>query len=462
MIKKVLCVYLLLSLCFAMLPHLSFANDAQESIQINAVISNANGTALTYLQDESTASGIIMQSGDTLTITSDASAQGIYIKWATYPSGGYTLTQNATTQQQNTGFFQEFVQMPLEANAPITLQMNGTGKPVEISLFSEGILPDNVHNWQQAVEKADILLLPAHADDEHLFFGGVIPTYLNMGNISVQVAYLVNHSTEPYRQQEMLNALWEAGLKNYPVIGPFHDQYSYSLLHAKSIYNEQEVTDYVADLYERFTPQVVVGHDFAGEYGHGAHMLFAECMVKAPEQTQAKPQKIYVHLYSEHEIIMEVDTPLENYGGRTAFEVAQDAFAHHKTQLTYFSVEKSGSYDLRKFGLAYNLVPPDTGNDMLENITPYSVQAQMQAEAEAAAQAEKLAAEQAASQKAAEESRIIAQSNSIAAQKAAQLNLFIYLSVGLIALFVITTIIVLTLNSKKRRRRQKRRRKRKK
>ncbi len=462
MIKKVFCICLLLSLCFTMLPNFSFANDAQESTQINAVISNANGTVLTSLQDSSTASGIIMQSGDTLTITSDASSQGIYIKWGTYPLGGYTLTQNATTAQQDTGFFQEFVQMPLEANVPITLKLNGAGKPVEIALYSEGSLPDSVHNWQQAVEKADILLLPAHADDEHLFFGAVMPTYLNMGNISVQVAYLVNHSTEPYRQQEMLNALWEAGLRNYPVIGPFHDQLSYSLLHAKTIYNEQEVTDYVADLYERFTPQVVVGHDFAGEYGHGAHMLFAECMVKAPEQTEAKPQKIYVHLYSENEIIMEVDTPLETYGGRTAFEVAQDAFAHHKSQLTYFSVEKSGAYDLRKFGLAYSLVSIDTGNDMLENITPYSVQAQIQAEAEAAAQAEKIAAEQAAAQKAAEESRIIAQSNSIAAQKAAQLNLLIYLAVGLTALFIIVTLIVLTFSAKNRRRRRRRRRKSKK
>ncbi len=460
MINKILSLCLLLLICINAFSISTFADEAISTV-VSAQITDINGTEQYSLQDGSTAYGITLQSGDALTITSDMPAQGIYLKWATYPQNGYSLTQGELTKEQNSGFFQEFVQIPLSAKTPITMQFNGSGKIVEMSLYSEGTLPSDVHNWQMPVEKADILLLPAHADDEHLFFGAVMPTYLNMGNVSVQVAYLVNHSTEPYRQQEMLNALWAAGLKNYPIVGPFHDQLSYSLQHAKTIYNEQEVIDYIVDLYERFEPQVVVGHDFAGEYGHGAHMLFAECMVNAPEQTEAKPQKIYVHLYSENEIVMEVDTPLENFGGRTAFEVAQDAFAHHKSQLTYFSVEKSGPYDLRKFGLAYTLVAPDLNNDMLENITTYATQAQIQAEAEAAAQAEQLAAEQAAAQKAIEESEALALSSSLAAQKAAQTNLIILLSVIFALLLIATIIIVLIISNRKSKRRKRRRKRRK-
>ncbi len=424
--------------------------NSEEAHKLNIQITNSQGTAQNSLQDGSTFSGVNFYEADTLKIVSDTAAQGIYILWQRYPLNGYTLEQNDTLQTLNNGFFQEYIPINLQANDEIVLKFNSTAKPVEISLYGDGTLPESVHYWQSAVEKADILLLPPHADDEHLFFGGVMPTYLNMDNISVQVAYMVNHSTEPYRQQELLNALWEAGLRNYPVIGPFPDQYSDSLAHAKIIYDEQAVADYIADLYERFVPQVVVGHDFAGEYGHGAHMLFAEAMIKATQQTQAQPQKIYVHLYAENEIIMDVDTPLENYGGRTAFEVAQDAFNHHNSQLTYFTVRKDGSYDLRKFGLAFNLVPVDTGNDMLENITTYYTQEQIaleeqaKAEAEAAALAEKQAAEKAAAEAAAEaERQAIAEAEREIIEHAEQMqNMYIILGDSLVALIVITFFII--------------------
>ncbi len=424
--------------------------------KLDVQITNNQGTNQNALQDGNTSSGVNLNQGDSLTIISDTAAQGIYIIWQTYPQDGYLLNQSNTEQTHNSGFFQEYIPISLKASAEITLQFNSSAKPVEISLYGEGTLPENVHHWQNAVEKADILILPTHADDEHLFFGGVMPTYLNMGNVSIQVAYMVNHSTEPYRQQELLNALWEAGLRNYPVIGPFADYYSTSLAHSKTIYNEQEVVNYVVNLYERFAPQVVVGHDFNGEYGHGAHMLFAQTMMQAAEQTQTQPQKIYVHLYNENEIIMEVDTPLENFGGRTAFEVAQDAFEHHKSQLTYFTVRKDGTYDLRKFGLAFSLVAVDTGNDMLENITTYYEQEQIalaeqaKAEAEAKAKAEQEAAEKAAKQAAEQEKLAQAEKEQALAQQAEQMR-NIYIISGVVLTILIIAIVVISKFNKKTR-----------
>ncbi len=460
-VKHIICS-IIIALCVLAVPNHIYASAQQTTDgaaqKIQAQILNGQGVNQNSLQDGYTASGAVLKEADSLKITSDTPAQGVYIIWETYPQNGYTMHYNAEVYSQNSGFFQEYIPLTPGASTDITIELNSSAKPVEISLYSEGTLPENVHYWQEAVQKADILILPTHADDEHLFFGGVMPTYLNMGNISVQVAYMVNHSTEPYRQQELLNALWEAGLRNYPIIGPFHDQYSSSLVHAKTIYNEQEVVDYLVGLYERFLPQVVVGHDFAGEYGHGAHMLFAEATMKAAEQTQVQPQKVYVHLYAENEIIMEVDTPLENYGGRTAFEVAQDAFAHHKSQVTYFEVEKDGEYDLRKFGLAFSLVPVDTGNDMLENITTYYMQEQIALEEMARIEAEEKAAQEAAQKE--QEERLAQEERerelALEAQKMRNTYIVIAIAVGSAALLIVVVVLILLRKNKRRRRRRKR------
>ncbi len=392
MLKKITSIILLLFL----ISTFAFANETEQNTAqfISAQITNINGTQQSLLQDDNTSTGVNYYEGDVLEIIATSDVHGIYMVWDIYPENGYVITQDEIQYTQNSGFFQECLDVDLNANTAFKIQFSSFAKLVEVKLLTDGTLPQSVHNWQLPPEQADILLMPTHSDDEHLFFGGVMPTYTNMGDVNIVVAYMVNHSTEPYRQQEMLNGLWEAGLRNYPIVPHFADMYSDSLAHAKTIYNEQEIIDYIVNLYERFSPQVVVGHDLNGEYGHGAHMLYANSMLLAAEQAQQKPQKIYLHLYGENEIVMDVDTPLENFGGKSAFEVAQDAFAHHKSQQIYFSVEKSGLYDLRKFGLAFSLTPPDTTNDMLENITTYAQMAQIkqQEEQEAAQKAEELAA----------------------------------------------------------------------
>ncbi len=375
---------------FASLPLAAYASVADamdgetgQATFLSATITNSANAEQTSLQDDNTASGVSLSEGDVLTITPQESAHAVYIIWERYPAGGYTLQQDGLSHEQNTGFFQEYV--PLDGgDSPLTLTLHGEGKPVEIGVLTAGTAPADVHTWQTPAERADILLLPTHGDDEHLFFGAVMPTYTNRGDITIQVAYMVNHSTEPYRQQELLNGLWEAGLRHYPIIPTFPDQYSDSLEHAKTIYDETEIIAYIEELYNRFTPQVVVAHDLNGEYGHGAHMLYAETAWTAAQQAAHTPHKVYLHLYEENPIVMDADTPLAAFSGRTAFEVATDAFGHHESQHIYFSVDETGGpYDLRKFGLAVSTVPADTGNDMMENIIPYAEQERLAEEAAA-------------------------------------------------------------------------------
>ena len=76
----------------------------------------------------------------------------------------------------------------------------------EIFLFSEGDMDESiVHIWQEPLEKADVLLLVAHPDDEVLWFGGTLPTLAGEKDLDVTVAWLTCANT--CRRLELLNAI---------------------------------------------------------------------------------------------------------------------------------------------------------------------------------------------------------------------------------------------------------------
>lgn len=84
----------------------------------------------------------------------------------------------------------------------------------EVFVFGAGDLPDWVQRWEPTVEKADLLVLATHPDDELIFFGGTIPTYAVEQKKNVVVAYM-SYATAA-RRSELLNGLWHMGVRNYP------------------------------------------------------------------------------------------------------------------------------------------------------------------------------------------------------------------------------------------------------
>ncbi len=261
--------------------------------------------------------------------------------------------------------------------------------------------------WKPPCEKADLLLLPTHADDEQLFFAGVLPRYAGEEGAAVQVAYMTNHWDTVSRPHEQLDGLWTAGVRNYPVIGPFPDEPASLgskseaaeavLQRALSVYDEEAVTEFQVELIRRFRPQVIVGHDFAGEYGHGAHMLNAYTLSRAlelsgdasnyPESAEKYGvwvvPKTYMHLYEKNKIVMDWDVPLKRFGGLTAFEVSKLGYACHISQReTWFTGwlnrEKAAdivAYSPCFYGLYESTVGMDTGKgDFFENIVTYAEQ----------------------------------------------------------------------------------------
>ena len=250
----------------------------------------------------------------------------------------------------------------------------------EAHVFGEGDAPEWVQRWQPPCEKADLLVISAHPDDELLFMGGTIPYYAGERRMAVQVAYLVTATS--YRRLELLDGLWLCGVRSYPDLGTFPDAYAASLAgqYRKKGWSRERVLAHVAQLYRRYRPEVVVTHDVNGEYGHGAHRAAADAAIAAVGQAAQGEdgwaiRKLYLHLYTEGAMRMDWRVPLSAFGGRTAFDVAEAAFACHiSQQKTDYRVEDFGPYDNACFGLAYSAVGEDAaGGDFFEHVPGFGL-----------------------------------------------------------------------------------------
>jgi LmbE family N-acetylglucosaminyl deacetylase len=380
----------ILTLGFLLMNSLSGLN--QNELRTLALTTNAtklnttstfkiNGTkASNDLIDETINTYVSFTEGDVLSITSITDITYIYILFDNAPSL-YTVSSDGVSQRAGLfGFLHELI--PLK-NPSSTIEISmPRGKVASIFVYSEGKLPSTVQQWQYPSFDADLLVFATHSDDEALYFGPAIATSVSLGK-EVQVTYLVNHFNTRKRPHEALDSLWELGVTHYPIFGPFKDLQSTSLTHAYTIYPKEKILQFELEQIRRFKPEVILSHDFNGEYGHGAHMALSDTLKDAivlssdfMTETESSvrlglfsPLKTYIHLYKPTEIILEVNSPLEYFNGRSALQVARDAYEYHITQHIWpLQVITYTFGDVRRFGLYLSLVGSDTSNDLFENI----------------------------------------------------------------------------------------------
>jgi hypothetical protein len=182
-----------------------------------------------------------------------------------------------------------------------------------------------------------------------------------------------------------LNAAWVMGLRNYPVFAGFRDVPNTKKVEWGQDFTLERITQYLVTQLRKYKPEVVITHDTDGEYGHWQHILISEAAQQAvvlandatydPDSAAQygvyQVKKLYLHLYAENAITLDVDTPLSSFDGLSASEVAKLAYEEHASQIAngYHRVRNEGVYSLSDFGLYYSAVGPDSGtNDMFENI----------------------------------------------------------------------------------------------
>lgn len=361
------------------------------------------------LFDKESAYGVPLADGAHFTLTSDRGMGSVYmILGEEY--GDCTVTDPDTGREyvwNGNGMLHRFLDLEeVFGTAPDAVMFSfeqGEARVAELRVFASGQVPDSVQRWEPPVEgETDLILFSAHGDDEQLFFAGLLPYYAGELDCQVQVVYLTDHSNNSRRRvHEMLDGLWAVGVRTYPVFGTYDDIYTDSLELAYQKYGYQKITEeellkFVLEQLRRFRPKVVVGHDLAGEYGHGMHMLYADLLCKAVEisgDPEEYPElaekygvwdvpKTYLHLYEENPVLMDWDQPLESFDGKTAYEVTRDlGFPCHKTQwksYAWFFRGNRTAAQIRQFspcqyGLFRSTVGEDVRkNDFFENLTTYA------------------------------------------------------------------------------------------
>lgn len=424
MLKRLTAAILLFCTLVVLAPA-AFANT-NEAINIsNTTVALTDGfDTVAFLTDGNTGSYRTAKGKCSITLMNEAGIGSVYLMFDE-AYGEYTV-ENAGTSEHITageyGYLHEYIDLDEAFHGPVTsVTFHFSREAVQISeieVYTVGSVPDHVQIWQPPLDnQTDILLLSSHGDDDQLFFAGLIPQYTSQGNVGVQVAYLTDHrNLTTQRTHEILNGLWATGCTAYPVMAEFPDfriddlQKTYAEFERLG-YTKDDLLNYVVGLLRRFKPNVVVGHDIDGEYGHGMHMAYTDCLIKALELSNdetAFPDlaqtyglwdvpKTYLHLYTENKIELDYDQPLDAFDGMTAFQVSQQlGYPCHKSQQdTWFTDWINGDnneitkasqikrYNPCFFGLYRSTVGEDIEkNDFLENITTYRKQEQIKQEQE--------------------------------------------------------------------------------
>jgi len=251
----------------------------------------------------------------------------------------------------------------------------------ELTLYGEGDRPARSPRWRE-LDKADMMLVVAHPDDELLWFGGLLPTYAGERKLRVQVVYLV--PTTPNRRLELLDGLWHCGVDAYPLFAGMRDVKANSLQGQYKLWNRNGLLEKIVGMVRQLQPEVIVTQDENGEYGHGAHRVCADiCKLAVKNAPNAKKykksakaygtwqvKKLYIHLYDENTLQMDWHVPLEAFGGKDGMTVASEALACHVSQVAHgWAMEEGGENDNSLFGLYHSTVGEDENHDdFMENI----------------------------------------------------------------------------------------------
>ena len=269
------------------------------------------------------------------------------------------------------------------------LRIRSTGREririAEIRAFGPGERPDDVQDWQD-LDKCDLMLRACHPGDEVLWLAGLLPDYAGERGYKVQLAMMTPDYGD--RQLELLRCAWHCGVRYYPYFIGFHDKHGGSMDKQFTQWNgKNKVLKEVIVCIRRFKPEVLVTHGQNGEYGHSAHRVTSwaatECFTRAADQKEfaesAKEygtwqiKKLYLHEYAENRITMDWTQPLAAFGGKTGFDIAEEAYQFHATQVAIghyeFQRGPEGDHDNTAFGLYATTVGPDeAGNDFMEHI----------------------------------------------------------------------------------------------
>lgn len=266
-----------------------------------------------------------------ITIPDSANAALITLEWKSLPASCSVDVLDAqgtliSRQEIQTGFYADHINLPSQTHSVVISPTGDNAALGNLRIYGENYPAHEVQTWEPLPEKIDLLLICAHQDDEFLFFGGSIPYYAAREDVTIGVLYMTNCGRARYR--EALDGLWTAGLRHYPIFLDMKDFYTLSPKKAASLWRKDAPGEKLVQVIRKYKPEVILTHDFNGEYGHGQHKYTAQLVAdyfglaadgsydpaSAEKWGAWQVKKIYAHLYGENQIVMDWNKPLDKTG----------------------------------------------------------------------------------------------------------------------------------------------------
>lgn len=313
-------------------------------------------------------------------------AELLTVEWSKAPESFTVELINANgetlvSEERATGFLLDTVHLTPDVKTVVIVPATTKCRIVSVRVYEAGYCEDLVQDWQPLPEKVDLMLFVAHEDDEELFFGGLLPYYAAEGK-TVAMMYCTNGGRDRY--QEALNGLWVMGHRYHPIFLGYKDVAVADKAVCRNLWHGEECVTSIVRQLRKYKPDVVLSHDFDGEYVHTHHKLCADLTVEAAEKA-ADPsydpesvelygtwqvKKLYIHLYGEEDTRTYMDWNQPLFDDITPLRLAIAGFDRHRTQQGYFTVERFGTlFDCSAFGLYASTVGADIKkNDLFEHI----------------------------------------------------------------------------------------------
>ncbi len=322
----------------------------------------------------------------------EQSIHGLYVSWGKFITDWCIQTCDGGDGQWRTiyatedEFYNQYIPLPEGYRTlRIVCQSPDYEHVINISelhVLSAGDTPAWVQRWKTFEGKADLVLMVTDPGDEYLFFGGLIPHYVAQGR-EVMVCVIVNTGSA-YKSQ-LLDGLWHCGMTNYPYIAYFKPRMASSLKAQYDAWSEIQFVRHVTRIVRIYKPDVMVTHAADGEGIDGGHRVCADAAMRAVTAAMDshydvgygvalygnwQPKKLYLHLYGDQRTVLDYDQPLTAFAGKTARQLAEEAYAMQDYQKKLAdALPSEGIFDGSSYGLYFSSVGQDAQmNDLFENI----------------------------------------------------------------------------------------------
>ena len=285
------------------------------------------------------------------------------------PDGGnYTgpvkVTLSSTVPGATIRYTTDFYQTPTESSPLYTalfelsrkatvkarLFVNGTALgEMAVSHFNffkpEAI--NAIYDWQPQPGKAALMVVFAHPDDEEASFGGTLPYYSVVRGLPVVAICTANDvavEKDRMRRKELECAFWTCGLRHKPLYANFPDNcYGRPISCCLDSWGFDDIVRYLTAQFRKYRPDVILTHDFHGEYGAPNHIVTGMACFDAfyaaadpdayPEQLDSldtwQPAKFYAHQCLINSWTHDWDTLCPELAGKTPRQVAAEAITCH-------------------------------------------------------------------------------------------------------------------------------------